>query len=62
MMLSHVCAGGDFGRSEHSQASPIDTPSIWLRDAGQMEDSPSMRTVHRVVIGTIGTEEARVDG
>lgn len=62
MMLSHAGAGGDCGRLEDGQASPMATPSICVRDGGQMEANPSMRTDHSVVIGTIGTEEASVDG
>lgn len=40
----------------------MDTPSICVRDRGQMGEKPSMSTVHKVVIGTMGTEEASVDG
>lgn len=62
MMLSHAGAGGDCGRSEDCQASPMATPSICVRDGGQMEEKPSIRTDQSVVIGTIGTDEASVDG
>ena len=61
-MLSHCCAGGDLGRSVHFQASPIGTPSIWVRERGQIGENPSISTDHSVVIGTIGTDEASVDG
>lgn len=61
-MFSQGCPGGDWGRSEHGHASPIEALSIWVLEAGQIEDSPSIRTDHKVVIGTIGTEEASVDG
>jgi hypothetical protein len=62
MMLSHAGAGGDIGSIEHCQASPMATPSICVREGGQIEEKPSISTVHSVVIGTIGTEEASVDG
>lgn len=61
-MFSHGCAGGEGGKVEHGQASPIERPSTWVRDGGQMGVSPSIRTVHKVVIGTMGTDEANVDG
>ena len=61
-MFSHCFAGGDGGMSEHTQASPIEVPSIWILDEGQIGDSPSINADHRVVMGTIGTEEAKVDG
>lgn len=61
-MLSHGFAGGDGGMSEHIQASPIEVPSICVLDEGQIGDSPSIKADHRVVIGTIGTEEANVEG
>lgn len=61
-MDSHGCAGGDCGMSEQGQASPMERPSICVREGGQIEDRPSIRTVQSVVMGTIGTEDARVEG
>lgn len=61
-MFSHGWPGGDDGKSEHGQASPIAAPSILVLDAGQMDDKPSMRTDHKVVMGTMGTDDASVDG
>lgn len=43
---------------EQGQASPIATPSIRIRDEGQIGARPSIRTAHRVVSWTIGTEAA----
>lgn len=60
MMASHGAAGGDGGRTEHTQASPIAIPSTCVRDGGQIEAKPSMSTDQSVVTGMIGTEEARV--
>lgn len=61
-MLSHSCAEGDLGKSEQTQASPSDVPSICVLEGGQIEDNPSDRTDHSVVIGTMGTDEASVAG
>jgi hypothetical protein len=61
-MLSQGCAGGDWGMLEQTQASPIETPSTWVLEGGQIDANPSMRTVHNVVMGTMGTDEASVDG
>lgn len=61
-MLSQGCAGGELGMVEQTQASPIDTPSTWVLEGGQIEANPSMSTVHNVVIGTMGTDDASVDG
>ena len=44
------------------QASPREVLSIFVRDAGQMGESPSMRTVQRTGRGTMGMEEAWVLG
>lgn len=61
-MLSQGCAGGDCGRSEHGQASPTDTPSICVREAGQIDARPSISTDQSMGRGTIGTDEASVEG
>lgn len=61
-MDSHNSAGGDWGREEHGQASPMETPSTCVRDEGQMLPNPSMRTLHNVGMVTIGTDDARVVG
>ena len=44
------------------QASPMGWPSMTVREAGQIGARPSMSTFQRVVRGTMGTEEAWVDG
>jgi hypothetical protein len=54
--------GGDDGIAEQGHASPIDTPSIRVRVAGQIVDKPSIRTDQSVGSGIIGTEEAWVEG
>lgn len=61
-MLSHGFAGGDWGISEQTQASPIEVPSSCVLESGQIDDSPSIKTDHNVVMGMIGTEEAKVEG
>lgn len=61
-MFSHGSAGGDEGIALQGHASPIDIPSIWVRDGGHMGDNPSIRTFHRSGTGMMGTEEASVDG
>ena len=61
-MLSQGCAGGDDGRAEQRHASPIEIPSIFVRDGGHIGDRPSMRTDQRVGTIIIGTDDARVDG
>ena len=58
MMFSQGWAGGDWGIEEHGQASPIDTPSICVREAGQIVERPLMSTAQRVGIVMIGTEDA----
>jgi hypothetical protein len=47
---------------EHGQASPKETPLIWVRVDGQTAASPLVRTVQSVGMVMIGTDEARVDG
>ncbi len=47
---------------EQGHASPRETPSTCVRDAGQIPARPSMRTLHRVGIMITGTDEACVDG
>lgn len=61
-MLSQGWACGEDGMAEQGQASPRDTPSICVRVAGQMFPRPSMRTLQRVGIVMIGTEEVWVEG
>jgi hypothetical protein len=47
---------------DRGHASPRLTPSICVREAGQMGASPSMSTCQSVGMGTTGTEEAWVVG
>lgn len=61
-MVSQELAGGEEGKEEHRQASPMDIPSICVLDGGQMGDSPSIRTDQRVGMEIMGTDEASVDG
>lgn len=61
-MLSHSLEGGDWGMAEHGQASPIDIPSNWVREDGQIDERPSISTVHKVDRGMMGTDEAMVEG
>lgn len=61
-MPSQGLAGGDWGKAEHLHASPRDTPSICVREGGQIPEKPSMRTDHKVGTETIGTDDARVEG
>lgn len=62
-MLSQGSEGGEGGIEEQGHASPSVTPSTWVRDDDdQTSDRPFMRTVHRVGIVTMGTEEAWVEG
>ena len=44
------------------QASPSETPSILVREKGQIGERPCMRTVQRVGTVMTGTEAAWVDG
>ena len=44
------------------QASPRGVPDMLVRVDGQMGERPLTRTPHSVGKGTIGTDEARVDG
>ena len=60
-MFSHGWVGCD-GITEQGQASPIETPSIWVRVGGQIGERPSIRTAQRVGTGITGTECAIVDG
>lgn len=50
------------GMEESGQASPRETPSITVREAGQIGARPSIRTCQRVGIGTMRTDEAWVVG
>ena len=61
-MVSQGWAGGEEGIDLQGQASPKGVPAIEVREDGQMGARPSMRTVHKVGSGTIGTEDARVAG
>jgi hypothetical protein len=61
-MPSQGLAGGCCGKLEHLHASPIETPSICVRDGGQIAASPSISTDHNVGIDTIGTDDASVVG
>ena len=59
-MFSQGLAGGAGGIAVQGQASPMDMPSTWVRVVGQMGDKPSIKTVHKVGKGTIGTDDACV--
>ena len=61
-MFSQASAGGDAGRDEHGHASPRGVPFICVRVAGQMGESPSIRTDQSVGSGTIGIDTACVVG
>lgn len=61
-MFSHGWAGGEAGREEQGQASPRGVPLICVRVAGQMGESPSIRTDQRAGSGTMGIEAACVVG
>lgn len=61
-MFSQGDAGGECGMALHGQASPTDTPSICVLEDGQIDDRPSISTDQSVGKGTIGTDDARVDG
>lgn len=52
----------DAGMVDKGHASPSGVESIWVREAGQIGDSPSINTCHRVGKGTMGTEDAWVVG
>lgn len=55
-----ACAG--WGIVEHGQASPSEMPLMAVRDWGQMGANPDMRTFQSVGSGTMGIDEACVDG
>lgn len=57
-MFSQASAGGDAGSDEQGQASPRRVPLIWVRVAGQIGESPSMRTDQRVGRGIMGIDAA----
>jgi hypothetical protein len=61
-IVSQAWAGGEAGMLRQDQASPSGVPAREVREEGQMEPRPSMRTVQRVGRGMMGTEEARVEG
>ena len=61
-MLSHGWLWGVCGIVLHGHASPRETPPIETRVDGQMGLNPSIRTSHNVGNGTIGIDEANVDG
>ena len=44
------------------QASPSGWPAMEVRDAGQIGARPFIKTFHNVGRGTMGTEDARVEG
>lgn len=50
------------GMEEQGQASPREVPLIAVREGGQMGANPVMRTFQRVGSGTIGIDDACVDG
>ena len=54
--------GGELGMELHGQASPSEVLAMVVRVEGQMGERPSTRRSQRVGKGTIGTEEARVEG
>lgn len=49
------------GMEEHGQASPMETPSMAVRD-GQIEFKPVMRTFQRTGKMTMGVDDACVVG
>lgn len=53
---------GVCGMDEQGHASPNDTPSMAVREAGQMGASPVINTFHRTGSTTMGMEEACVVG
>lgn len=55
-------AGAGCGMEEQGQASPSEIPLMAVRDWGQMGANPDMRTFQSVGSGTIGIDEACVDG
>ena len=61
-IVSQGWAGGDCGIDRQGQASPIEVFAITVRVEGQIGARPFTKTSQRVGRGTIGTEEARVDG
>lgn len=61
-MVSQGWALGEDGMEEQGHASPKGTPSICVRDVGQMLPRPSVRTFQSVGMVMIGTEEAWVEG
>lgn len=61
-MFSQGWASGGEGIEEQGHASPRETPAICVRDAGQMDARPSVRTLQRVGTVMMGAEEAWVDG
>jgi hypothetical protein len=56
-MFSHGCEGFE-GIDAHGQASPIEMPSILVREGGQIGPSPSISVFQRVGRTTIGTDAA----
>lgn len=50
------------GSVDSGQASPREVLSRTVREAGQTGARPSMRTDQRVGRGTIGTDDACVEG
>lgn len=61
-MFSQGSEGGEGGMDEQGQASPIDIPSTWVRDAGHTLDKPLMRSVQSVGTVMTGTDAAWVVG
>lgn len=61
-MFSQGWAWGGEGIEEQGHASPNETPSICVLEAGQILARPSVRTLHRVGIVMVGTEEVWVVG
>lgn len=47
---------------DSGQASPMDVPSIVVREGGQIGARPSIKTDQSVGSRTIGTEDACVEG
>lgn len=52
----------DIGSVERGHASPREVLSSTVREAGQTGAKPSMRSVQKVGSGTIGIEDAWVEG
>lgn len=60
--LGEEGGGTVWGMAEHDHASPRETPSMAVREAGQMGARPVMSRFHRTGRTTIGCDAACVEG